>query len=91
LSAPPDRPLLLVEWLDSAQPMPGWRFLDDTPPLDVVRCVSVGWLVAKSDQVWMLAPNLGCCGEGEDTQASGFIRIPALAVVRSVSLLEAEA
>jgi hypothetical protein len=46
--------LVLIEWLDSAQPLPAWRFLDDLPPLEVVRCYSVGWLVAEGEAMLLL-------------------------------------
>lgn len=80
--------LVMIEWLDSAQPLPSWRHLDDLPELAVVKCVSVGWLVAENDDVKMLAPNIGGCCSGENSQASGFIRIPASAVTRIVGLAE---
>lgn len=82
--------LVLVEWLDSAQPSPGWRWLTEAPDLEVVRCQSVGWLVAQSDVVIMLAPNMGDIGsESGAEQACGFIRIPAAAVTRMADLREA--
>lgn len=80
--------LVLVEWLDSTQPLSGWRFLDDLPPLDVVRCYSVGWLVAENKGVKLLAPNLGDLQSGGSRQGSGFIRIPSAAVVRQRELIE---
>lgn len=85
----PDKPLVLVEWLDSAQPVPGWRFVDDAPELEVVRCVSVGWLLEKTERALMLAPNLGDFESGGAAQASGFIRIPMAAVTRTAALVEA--
>jgi hypothetical protein len=92
---PPDPPtrqmpipaLVLVDWVDSAQPLPGWRHLDDPPALEVVNCRSVGWLIAEGDGVKMLAPNLGDVGS-DNAQASGFIRIPIAAVTRQVTLRE---
>lgn len=73
--------LYIVEWVDSVQPVASWRALDDLPELAVIQCVSVGWLVAKSKQVIMLAPNLGG-GEGVTRQGAGFIRIPVASIVR---------
>lgn len=81
-------PLVLIEWLDSAQPLPGWRHLDDLPELEAVRCLSVGWLVAESDGVKMLAPNLGDVDSSGNAQASGFMRIPSVAITRQVPLVE---
>lgn len=81
-------PLVLIEWLDSAQPVAGWHFLEDKPELEVVECVSVGWLVGESEQVVMLAPNIGDVHSGDTAQASGFIRIPKQAVTRRAALVE---
>ncbi|MDC0641357.1 hypothetical protein OAP24_04265 [Porticoccaceae bacterium] len=83
-----DNPLL-VEWIDSAQPIAAWMFLDNMPCMEVIECVSVGWLVAETDEVLMLAPNLGNTESEGSAQASGFIRIPKLAVTRRVELIEA--
>lgn len=80
--------LVLIEWLDSAQPEPAWRHLDNLPNLDVIHCVSVGWLVGESKGVKMLAPNIGDFDSGANAQASGFIRIPSAAVTRMVTLVE---
>ena len=81
-------PLVLIEWVDSAQPIPGWRHLDDLPKLEIVRCLSVGWLVAENDEIRMLAPNLGDVASPENGQGSGFIRIPIAAITRQVLLCE---
>ncbi len=71
--------LLLVEWVDSAQPVPGWHFLEDAPALAAVRCQSVGWMTGESDEVLMLAQSLGDI-EGDSIQGSGFLRIPKSAI-----------
>jgi hypothetical protein len=67
--------LILVEWEDSVRPLPDWCHLDDLPALEIVQCVSVGFIVAETNRVLMLAPNLGDVGTG-NAQASGCIRIP---------------
>ena len=54
----PDNPIL-VDWIDSAQPISAWIFLENKPRLEVIQCVSVGWVVGETDEVLMLAPNLG--------------------------------
>lgn len=82
-------PLVMVEWLDSARPEPAWRHLDNLPDLEVIQCVSVGWLVGESGGVKMLAPNIGDFQSGANAQASGFIRIPSVAITRVVELVEA--
>lgn len=77
--------LVLVKWVDSAQPYGHWCHLDDLPALEVVDCLTVGWLVSKSDDVLMLAQNLGDVNT-ENAQASGLIRIPRTCV-RDVEVL----
>ena len=85
--ANPDNPIL-VEWIDSAQPISAWMFLENKPSLEIIQCVSVGWAVGETDEVLMLAPNLGDIESGGSGQASGFIRIPKSAVTRRVELIE---
>ena len=82
-----DNPLL-VEWVDSAQPISAWMFLENKPSLETMQCVSVGWVVGETDEVLMLAPNLGDIESGGSAQGSGFIRIPKSAVTRRVVLIE---
>ena len=85
--ANPDNPIL-VEWIDSAQPISAWMFLENKPSLEIIQCVSVGWVVGETDEVLMLAPNLGDIESGGSGQGSGFIRIPKSAVTRRVELIE---
>ncbi|MDC1513902.1 hypothetical protein N8456_07400 [Porticoccaceae bacterium] len=82
-----DNPIL-VEWIDSARPISDWMFMEDMPRMEVIECVSVGWLVAETDKVLMLAPNLGDVETEGSAQASGFIRIPKSAVTRRITLVE---
>lgn len=81
-----DTPLVLIEWLDSAQPVPRWLRLSDYDPGTAVSCVSVGWLIQDDRQVKALAPNMGEIEDAEHIQASGIIRIPTCAVTRIVRL-----
>lgn len=80
--------LMLIEWIDSSQPVPGWHFISDMPQLDIVKCSSVGWLVGENAEVKMLAPNVGNLDSEDNKQASGFIRIPARCITRQVLLAE---
>ena len=82
-----DNPIL-VEWIDSARPISDWLFLENKPALEVIECVSVGWAVGETDEMLMLAPNLGDIESGGSAQASGFIRIPKCAVTRRITLVE---
>ena len=88
--ANPDNPIL-VEWTDSAQPISAWMFLEKKPSLEIIQCVSVGWVVGETDEVLMLAPNLGDIESGGSAQASAYIRIPKSAVTRRVELMASNA
>lgn len=72
-------PLILVEWDDSAQPIAVWQWVDEFASPEVVRCLSVGYLIAETKWALALAPNLGDV-TAERAQASGIIRIPRSAI-----------
>lgn len=78
--------LMLIEWLDSAQPVGSWHHLDDLPANEVINCVSVGWVVSSNKKMIMLAQNLGDYEGGGNAQASGLMRIPKSCVTRKVEL-----
>ena len=52
-------PLVMIEWEDSAQPLPSWSYLASFEPTGTILCASVGWLIRGDDQVKALAPNWG--------------------------------
>jgi hypothetical protein len=80
-------PLVLIEWVDSGQPIPGWQWLDMIEEKKPHRCVSVGFLVQDDESAKVLVPNLGASdgGSGFD-QASGLTTIPTAAVEIMVEL-----
>lgn len=82
-------PLLMIEWVDSAQPVATWSYLSDAPSIEAIHCKSVGWLVGETDSVKMLAPNLGNLQDPESAQGSGFMRIPTACVTKETTLVEA--
>jgi hypothetical protein len=71
---------VVVTWEDSVQPVSAWRFLADLTGSTPVVCQSVGWLVERTKDALVLAPNLGFDDDGEPTQAAGVVTIPARAV-----------
>jgi hypothetical protein len=77
--------LVMLEWEDSAQPIDGWQWVDDYRVPEIVKCVSVGFLIAETKKAYALAPNVGDIGR-ERIQASGIIRIPRSAVLKVVRL-----
>jgi hypothetical protein len=81
-------PLVLIEWEDSAQPIPSWRLLADFEPASTLKCASVGWLIQDDDQVKALAPNMGAVNAERSLQVSGVMQIPASCVLRITRLKE---
>jgi hypothetical protein len=75
--------LVLIEWVDSGQPIPGWQWLSEMNPRHAHKCISVGFLVQDDEQTIVLAPNLGSSSGDDDwDQASGLITIPAVAITK---------
>jgi hypothetical protein len=72
--------LVLVEWEDSSQPISSWQWADDYQSPEIVRCISVGYLIADTAHSLALAPNVGDVNR-ERMQVSGIIRIPRRSVV----------
>ena len=77
--------LVLVEWEDSARPIPAWQWIDDYELPKTIRCRSVGYLIADTDDAIALAPNLGDV-EQSKAQACGIIRIPQRAIIERWNL-----
>lgn len=82
--------LVLIEWQDSAQPTPSWRYLSDFEEKSAVLCSSVGWLIHDGDDVKALAPNMGSLTDESSVQVSGVIRIPASCIIKVTELYEPE-
>ncbi len=78
-------PLVRVEWEDSARPIEAWQWIEDYAIPEIVSCISVGYLIAKTKEAIALAPNLGDV-QSSRIQASGIIRIPQRSVRRTVEL-----
>lgn len=80
-----DHELLLVEWVDSMQPIPSWHHLSDPPSCKTIQCISVGWEVGSTSETLMLAPNIGNSDAG-NAQGSGFICIPKVSITKTMRL-----
>jgi hypothetical protein len=81
-------PLVMIEWEDSAQPMPSWQRLAELDLPGHILCASVGWLVVNNDSVKVLAPNMGAIDSPTNIQASGFMQIPTRCVISIKPLSE---
>jgi hypothetical protein len=77
--------LVMVEWEDSARPTSAWQWADECDIPEIIECVSVGYLIARTDRALAVAANLGDVTR-ERVQASGIINIPACAVRTIVDL-----
>jgi hypothetical protein len=83
-----DCPLAMVEWEDSAQPLPAWSFLASFEAPGTIRCVSVGWVIRHDNQMLALAPNMGAIDDENSVQISGVIQIPTRCVLKLTRLRE---
>jgi hypothetical protein len=84
-------PLVMVEWEDSAQPIPAWSYLASFEAPGTIRCVSVGWLIRDDGQMMAVAPNMGAIDDENSVQVSGVIQIPTRCVLHVTSIAETTA
>lgn len=81
-------PLVMVEWEDSAQPIPSWSYLASFDAPGIIICASVGWMIRDDDEMKALAPNMGALNDENSVQVSGVIQIPTRCVRRITPLHE---
>lgn len=82
---PNNHRLVLIEWLDSRQPISSWQYLEDIETT-ACKCKSVGYLVYEGDGIKRLAPNLADIDKPDSIQASGVITIPEICIEKVVDL-----
>lgn len=83
-----DCPLVMIEWEDSAQPIPAWSFLASFEAPGIILCASVGWMIRDDDDIKALAPNMGAINDENSVQVSGVIQIPTRCVRQITRLRE---
>ncbi|MEE7478437.1 hypothetical protein [Methylobacterium hispanicum] len=84
--------LVLIEWVDSAQPVAAWRFLEDIDAAPAHRCQTVGHLIHDGDEAKVVALSVATVdGTGAWGQAAGVTTIPTRSVLRLVDLIPASA
>src|SRR3990170_6303997 len=83
-----DCPLVIVRWLDSAQPISSWRHLSDLPRTRPVECATVGWLLTDDDEVKVVCQSVGDLDNPKNAQASGIMTIPTRCVLSIERLTE---
>ena len=62
--------LVLIEWVDSGQPIPGWQWLSDLDCAAHISAFRSGSSYRMTRHTKVLAPNLGA-SEGENRMGSG--------------------
>lgn len=79
--------LVAVEWLDSYGCGAIWEEMPDRPP-PAHRCYSVGWLVAKTEDVVVIVPHISPENKdiGGPEQGCGDMTIPRCAVRKIINL-----
>lgn len=78
----------MIEWEDSAQPIPAWSHLASFEAPGIIVCASVGWLIQDGADIKALAPNMGALNSENSVQVSGVIQIPTRCVRRITPLNE---
>lgn len=77
-----ERPVVMVEWVDSRQPSSNWMFVDDLADPTAVHVATVGWLLNScGDETLCIAASLGDLKE-ERRQVCGVMQIPLRCVTR---------
>lgn len=78
--------LVLVEWLDSKQPVAAWQWLSDLEAPAPARCVSVGFLAREETDTLVIVQNVADPHDEDGAQASGAMTIPRACVVSIMDL-----
>lgn len=79
--------LVKVLWEDSSQSFIGWQDLMAVEPPDTTSCISVGYLIGKTDEHITLAPNYALGSNVMDEQVSQLIYIPTRCI-SAIKILE---
>ena len=83
-----DCQLVLVEWLDSRQPIASWMRLSEFETQGVCKCVSVGFVLKKERGEIVLSPNMADIEDEQNIQTCGVIHIPLACVTKITGLAE---
>lgn len=78
--------LVLIDWVDSRQPVGSWHHLEDWEVAKACECQSVGFLVKDNDNVKAIAQNLADIDDPDLAQASGVITIPTECIKKVTEL-----
>lgn len=81
-------PLVIIEWMDSMQPVSP-SLLEQSGPLAVVHRKSVGWLVGETADMQLLAPTLGNLQKTENAGGRDSCESPIACITRETLSVEA--
>jgi len=76
----------MIEWEDSAQPIPSWSYLASFEAPGIILRGPVGWMIRDDAEMKALAPNLEGLNDENSVQTSGVIQIPTRCVRRITPL-----
>ena len=86
----PGLPLVIIRWLDSAQPLPSWQYLSALPQTRAIECATVGWLLRDDDDLKVICQSVGDLASPKNAQASGIMTIPARCILSIERLIEGD-
>lgn len=74
--------VVMIDWLDSGQPISEWQFLDGFKFQRAHRCVTVGHYLGESEDAVTVAISTATVDHTDEMgQASGITLIPKCAIV----------
>lgn len=79
--------MVLVEWEDSSQPRSSWVFISDLDEPQIIKCMSVGYLLDDGRDVKTLALSIGHYDDIDSRQVNGIMTIPTRCIIRIDNLL----
>ena len=82
-----DCPLVIIRWLDSAQPLPSWQYLSALPQTRAIECATVGWLLRDDADLKVVCQSVGDLASPQNAQASGIMTIPARCILSIEKLI----
>jgi hypothetical protein len=74
--------LVLIRWVDSYTFSTRWEFIEDIGELELMECVSVGFVVKENDTGIMIIPHISGKNEG----GMGGLTIPKVSIIEIIEL-----
>lgn len=74
--------LVLIEWVDSYSFYEQWDFIKEIAEPEIVKCISVGFVIKETDDSIMILPHIS----GENEAGRGGICIPKISIIKTIKL-----